>query len=219
VKNAAKPVLWGLFFVGLGGLSFLLSSRLFSPPPPSQDTLFANLNKSTAKAAAPGGGSASLASNDASDDDELVSLLSSAMHPNFVEFLYTPRIQVGLEVSDVDMIETRLLAELPAAGSVKFEDPREAEVAARYAIVRALHKAHVNHGIAESLVPRLTTIYKKLLQSPQYSVFFKAQSLRNLAVVGIAADELERDRFLEGVDPRIHRIAAMDDIEALGSEE
>jgi len=218
VKNAAKPVLWGLLFVGLGALSFWVSSWLFAPSPSREDALFANINKSTAKASGSQQATVS-AHEDLEPEDEPVSLLSSAMHPKFVEFLYTPRVQLGLEVADVEMIETRLLAELPPQGSVKFEDPREAELAARYAIVRALHKAHTNHGIAEILVPRLALVYKKLLQSPQYSVFFKAQSLRNLAVVGIAADELERDRFLQGVDPRIHRIATMDDIDALWSEE
>ena len=218
MKNAAKPVLWGLLFVGLGALSFWVSSWFFTPAPAKEDALFAGPNKSTAKAAGPSRGG--VASDPSSESEvEAATLLSSAMHPNFVDFLYTPRFQLGLEVADLELLETRLLAELPAEGSVKFEDPRDAELAARYAILRALHKAHLNHGVAEILVPRLTTIYKKLLQSPQYSVFFKAQSLRNLAVVGIAADELERDRFLQGVDPRIHRIAAMDDIEALGSEE
>ncbi len=213
-----KPVLWGLLFVGLGALSFFVSSWVFTPASSNEDALFANLNKSTAKASGSPQGAVS-GPQSLEIDTEPMSLLSSAMDPKFVEYLYSPRIQFGLEVSDVEMIETRLLAELPVQGSVKFEDPREAELAARYAIVRALYKAHASHGIAEILVPSLTMIYKKLLQSPQYSVFFKAQSLRNLAVVGIAADELERDRFLQGIDPRIHRIAVMDDIDALGSEE
>lgn len=142
------------------------------------------------------------------------------MDPGFVDFLYSARVQSGLQASDIDMIETRLTADLPPSdGGPSYGDTRETELAARYAMLRALHRAHVEGGIDGALIPRLAEVYKKLLQTRDYSLHFKAQALRNLAAVGIGGDELARDNYLAGVDPRIHRLAAMDEIQDLGTEE
>ena len=227
MNSQIKTLSFLLLCFGLGALGYFVTSWATSPAD-VESSHFAQISthdatEHNADASPAGLGAEAVESSvpvrDALRDTEELSLLSSALNPGFVEYLYTARIQAELDEDDVEMIETRLLAELPPYEGDKYQDPREAELAARHAVLRALHKAHAGAGVKAGLVARLATLYKKVIVSSQDALYLKAQALRNLAVIGIGVDELERDQFLRDVDPRIHRLAAMDEIQALGTEE
>jgi hypothetical protein len=201
----------------LGAIGYFGASAFFGPRDARQEPLLA-VGESLKGEDPRGSAAPSLPVSSASDPQDL-SLLSSALEPGFVEFLDSPRIQRELSAKDVDLIELRLLSDLPAMKGSKHQDPRDAELGARVAILRALQRSHLTGGIDGARVPELTALYKKLLQAQQYGLHFKAQALRNLATLGVGAEELAQDGNLDRLDPRIHRLAVMGELDALVSEE